>query len=229
MPRIPIYNSRVSAPGPIPGLGDDLAKPGRALQRLGGAIVGFGEDLARKAAAEKRAAEEKARREKEAEESREAKKQRDRIEKKIGEAHPDEPDKAETPGKTGKEGKGGKRFDSGKRNQGFDIPDNAQGHDPDSVELLKWRALRDVKEHLDRVREDARLARLRTDALARATGEGDASGLLDRALAEYDEAVGLRTKAVKDVSARTQMEALAQDHRSILRLRAAQRRNAGRC
>ncbi|MDH3231220.1 MAG: hypothetical protein OEN55_15630 [Alphaproteobacteria bacterium] len=55
MPRIPVYNSRVSAPSPIPGLGDDLAAPGRALARLGGAIVGFGEDLARKAARDKAA------------------------------------------------------------------------------------------------------------------------------------------------------------------------------
>jgi hypothetical protein len=57
MPRIPVYNSRVSAPGPIPGLGSDLAAPGRALTRLGGAIVGFGEDLARNAARDKAAEE----------------------------------------------------------------------------------------------------------------------------------------------------------------------------
>jgi hypothetical protein len=52
MPRIPVYNSRVPAPGPVPGLGSDLAAPGRALARLGGAITGFGENLARKAARE---------------------------------------------------------------------------------------------------------------------------------------------------------------------------------
>lgn len=46
MPRIPVYNSRASAPGPISGLGDELAAPGRALRRLGGAIVDFGESLA---------------------------------------------------------------------------------------------------------------------------------------------------------------------------------------
>lgn len=45
MRRIPIYNSRVSAPGPIPRLGDDLAAPGKALRRLGGTIAGFGENL----------------------------------------------------------------------------------------------------------------------------------------------------------------------------------------
>jgi hypothetical protein len=55
MPRIPVYNSRVSAPGPIPGVGDDRAAPGRALTRLGGAIVGFGENLARKSARDKAA------------------------------------------------------------------------------------------------------------------------------------------------------------------------------
>jgi len=55
MPRIPIYTSRASAPGPIPGLGDDLARPGRALARLGGVIAGFGEDLARRNARKKAA------------------------------------------------------------------------------------------------------------------------------------------------------------------------------
>ncbi len=50
MPRIPVYDSRASAPGPIPGLGSELAAPGRALTRLGGAVIGFGDDLARHAA-----------------------------------------------------------------------------------------------------------------------------------------------------------------------------------
>ncbi len=50
MPRIPVYDSRAAAPGPISGLGTELAAPGRALTRLGGAVAGFGDDLARHAA-----------------------------------------------------------------------------------------------------------------------------------------------------------------------------------
>ncbi len=228
MPRIPIYNSRVSAPGPIPGLGKDLAAPGRALQRLGGAIVGFGEDLARKAAREAAAAEEATRQEKEEEEKREAQAQLDRIEMKITEALPGEPDAPAASGKAEKgKQKGGKRGDAEKRNQAFHIPDSGNGLDPEQFELLKSQAVDDVKGFLDLAREDARFARMRTGALARATAEGDAAGLLERSLADYDTAAGARTMAVKDPATRKRMAALAQDHRAILQARAAQRRNRG--
>ena len=231
MPRIPIYNSRVSAPGPIPRLGDDLAAPGKALRRLGGAVAGFGEALAKRAEPEDDTAKEAA------------------VEAAIAAAagiapgavgavakgavkakvktksHRRSVSGAAEAASAEKEGDDGKRTGAEKRNKAASKPDSAQGFDPEATAAQGVR-LGNMAKTMTLSEVEVGALAARTALVAGAGQAGDPETVKQVQIASLDKARGKAVSAIRDPALRGEADAIYQDQSTVMAARLDLKTNA---